>query len=135
MISYIMPKYICNYNENNILSIPWQNFKDSAKLFKKKIQTLDYTPDAIIFTDDCVFAATCKVFPELKKYLEKTKIITLAIEDREFLIDVDICRVEFNLKEVAQKSMILMEKLINREYIPYHHLFITPKVVNENILK
>jgi len=133
LIHYTMPKYLAGNNE--IVYVPFDNdFKQASVLFKEKILSLDYIPEAIIFTDDAIFTSASKCFVELKDILSKTKLISESSQGRDFTIDFDVCKVEFDLKELAEKTFDLLLKHINCEYVPFHNIPIVPKVVNEEVL-
>ena len=67
--------------------------------------------------------------------LLKTKIITHTNNNRDYFVDFPVCKVEFNMRELAEKTFKLLMQHINQEYVPQHNISIVPKVINEEIFQ
>jgi len=135
LVHNIMPKYITN-SKNDLLYIPYDDdFKLAPKLLKEKLLSLEEIPDVIVFTDDCIFVAASKIFSEMSDILQKTKIITHTNSNRDYFVDFPVCKLEFNMKELAEKTFKLLMQHINKEYVPQHNISIIPKVINEEIFQ
>jgi len=138
LVHTAIAQYLGNFNNDNIIYTPWDsNFKDTARLFREKLLSLNYIPDSIIFTDDCAFVAASKIFnePEIANILQKTKIITHANKDRDYYSDFPICKIEFDISEMTHKAMKIMLKIINKECLEMPNEFINSRIVNEEIFK
>ena len=72
---------------------------------------------------------------DLENIISQTKIITHSNYERNFKINIPICKVEISLEEIAKEAMQTLIKLTNNEYMPYHNKSISPKIINEEILK
>ncbi len=112
------------------------NLPSAISIFTNKMRTLKYIPDAIIFLDDTIFNNVYPIFPEFDKIMKKTKIITHSSGYRQdWNENYKICRVEFDMKEMAEKSIELLIKKINGEFINEQNIYIEPIVINEEIFK
>ncbi|MBQ7257659.1 MAG: winged helix-turn-helix transcriptional regulator [Abditibacteriota bacterium] len=96
------------------------------------INTCPFVPETFIFLDDTIFKGAIEVFKHSDR-LKHSKIITHSNEDIEF--PDNVCRISFNLDEVAQKSSELMISLLNKEPLIEYILPINPYLINEEALK
>jgi len=128
--------YLTDNKRENAIRIPWsENPNNIYNSIKKELNNINYIPDSLVFVDDVLFEATCRVYKDTNsKILEKTKIITQANTDRVFSIDFDVCRVEFDPKKIAEKAWKLLDKLINNEKVIAPCEYIEPKIINEYLL-
>jgi len=127
---------ISDDDKNKVIKIgpPWYNtLKPSQQAFIEKLEKLDYIPEALVFTDDSLFEAICPILKEID-VLKNIKIITHSNNGRIFPIDFEVCKVEFNIKEIAQKAWELLEKLINGEPVLIPCEYVEAKIINEHIL-
>ena len=131
--------YITDNNTSKNIFVPLPERVDVAlaqKIFKEAVANIDYVPEALVFEDDLLFDIISPAFKEIDPEIMKNiKLITQANDEREFNVDLEVCRVEFNIKEVAQKAWELLYKLINNERVFIPNISIKPKVINEEILK
>ena len=131
-IMYAMDAYFKKYD---FVSVSFsENLPSAISSFRNKMSSLKYIPDAVIFLDDTIFN---NVFPTFKDYdniLTKTKIITHSSGYRQdWGNSYNICRLEFDLKDMAQKTISLLLKKINKEQINKPNIYINPKIINEKI--
>lgn len=135
LVPYTMPKYLTRkYGET--IYIPWDNdFAKAPEILKKKLASMDYIPDAIIFLDDIIFSVASKAFKDIKDVLSKTKIISHSNKERKLDVGINYCKVEVSLEEFANKSIQLLQKLINNEFISKPNTLISPTIVNEEALE
>ena len=82
-----------------------------------------FIPEVYIFLDDTIYKGALDVIKN-SKFMQQVKIITHSNEDIEF--PDNVCRITFNLDEVAQKSSELMMSLLNREQLLDYVLPINP---------
>ncbi|MBQ7256160.1 MAG: GntR family transcriptional regulator [Abditibacteriota bacterium] len=112
------------------------NLPSAISIFTNKMKSLKYIPDVIIFLDETIYNNVFPIFPEFDKILRKTKIITHSSGYRQDWGDTyDICRVEFNMKEMAEKAIELLIKKIHGEFINRQNIYLEPVVINEEIFK
>ena len=112
------------------------NLPSAISIFTNKMKSLKYIPDAIIFLDETIYNNVFPIFPEFDKIMKKTKIITHSSGYKQDWGNVyDICRLEFDLKDMAEKATDLLLKKINGEFINKQNIYIEPIVVNEEIFK
>jgi len=136
LIHRLIAEYLGNNNANNIISIPWNsNKKDTSRILKENLLNINYIPDAIFVLDDNIFIAMNKIFDNIKYVIEKSTVIVLTDKGKDYLEKFQSCKIEFDLSEMAKKSMELMQKMINKEYIEYTNETIEPKILNEEILR
>ena len=76
-----------------------------------------------------------KIFDDIKDIIEKTTVVALTDKGKDYLERFKVCKIEFDLTEMAKESMDLMQKMINKEYIEFTNRTIEPKIINEEILK
>jgi len=133
-IHYAFNAYLKKFDSVNINFS--ENIPSAISLFKAKIKSLKYTPDAIIFQDDTIFNNVFPIFGEFDNILKNTKIITHSSGYRQdWGSSYKICRLEFDLKDMAEKSIELLLKKINGEFINKQNIYIDPTVINEEIFK
>lgn len=136
LIHRIIAEYLGNNNANNIISVPWNsNEKETSKILKEKLSSINYIPDAIFIMDDNLFIAINKIFDDIKDIIEKTTIVVLTNKDKDYPEKFKSCKIEFDVSEMAKESMDLMQKMIDKEYIEYTNIMIKPKILNEEILE
>ena len=125
------------FNENyNLIKVPFSfDLKTTPKVLRKAFNNLNRVPDAIVFLDDTIYKSALPIFPEFNNLLKQTKIITHSSGDIEFSKKYKICRVEFDLKQIAHAGFNLLQKHINKEFIEDYNVFIKPTVINEEVLK
>jgi len=135
MLLHTFPEYLSN-DLNNIIYVSLKDdAKDAAKLLEEKLLSLDYIPEAIIFTDDAIFTSASKCFKKFKHIFSETKVITQYTNSRNLNVDFNFCSLVFNLEEIAEKTIDLLFKLINKEYITYYNISIEPEIINEEVLQ
>ncbi|MBQ7258259.1 MAG: GntR family transcriptional regulator [Abditibacteriota bacterium] len=130
---YALDRYF--YENYNLIEVPFSyDLKTTPKALREAFKKIKKTPDAIVFLDDTIYKSGMSVFPEFDGLLKKTKIITHSSGDMEFGNYYKICRLEFNLKEIAVKSFELLMKHINKEFIEDYNVYVKATVVNEEAL-
>ena len=124
------------YSKNHIIS--FVNNVDSniekVRIIMDSIEKHKDEIDSIIFTDDAFIKP---VLPYLsnKKILDKKIITHSNFPEFDAIYPNNICRLEIDLDEIVNKSVQLLVKLINKEYVMCPKIYVAPKIINENVLK
>jgi len=135
IIPYLMPRYLTR-DHGEVIYIPWyKDFEAAPRMLKEKLASIDYIPDALIFIDDIILDATSKCFKDIKDILTKTKIIAHSNKEKKDPIDFKYCKVELTLKDIADNSISILEKVIKKEFITHPNVLLAPEIVNEEVLK
>ncbi|MBQ7256071.1 MAG: winged helix-turn-helix transcriptional regulator [Abditibacteriota bacterium] len=113
-----------------------ENLPSAISKFRNKMNGLKYIPDVIIFLDDTIFNNVFPIFGDYDKILKKTKIITHASGYREdYGNKYDICRIEFDLRNMAEESINLLLKKVKGEFVNKQNIYINPVLINEKVFK
>jgi len=86
--------------------------------------------------DDTIFNNVFPIFGEFDSILKNTKIITHSSGYRQdWGTTYDICRLEFDLKNMAYESIQLLLRKIKGEFINKQNKYIDPIVINGEIFR
>ena len=110
------------------------NHINYSDIFKRTVKKLKKAPDVIVFMDDSLYLNYKPLFDDYDVF-KKTKIITHASQNIELDEKYKICLIEYDLNELSLKTVELMKKLIDKEYIEEYNIKIKSKIKNEKALK
>ena len=130
---YAVSQYFSKY-KNIKFQIP-RNKNYMKTGIKNLLNNIDFTPDGILFLDDNLFNFIKPYFKDYDNIFKNNKIITFTRKDTSLPEGYNICRIEMSLEEIAKNSVSLLKKIINREFIKKHNLYIASKIVDEENLE
>lgn len=123
------------YSKYNLIFFPigyYYNMKSNP--FSQAMKKLKKVPDAVIFMDDTIYSVCQPHFLEFDNILTKTKIITHSSGIGEFDEKYRICQVQFDIYKMSEKTVNLLIKLINREFVNEYNIYFDVKIINEEVL-
>lgn len=133
LINYSVNEYFKKYNANYIPV--YANKEVYEKSFKHAMKNLKSVPNLILFLDDNIYNICQPLFEKYDDILKQTKIITHS----SGWIDIDdnykTCTLNYDLKKGSVESVNLIIKLIKKEFIKNHLIYLTPYIVGEDNLK
>ena len=130
---YAMERYFEKYN---ISVLPISHFCDlEEEHFKTKLKSLTKIPDAVIFLDDNLFLKCEPLFSKFDNIFSQTKIITQTNNSFNYKGPYDICRIDYDLDNMAQETVRLLINLIDKSPIYKYNILIQPCVINKEIFK
>ena len=130
---YAVSEYFSRY-DNIKFKIP-RNKNYMKTGIKNLLNKVDFDPDAILFLDDNLFNFIKPFFKDYDNIFKDKKIITFAREDTSLPEDYNICKIELSLEEMAKKTVLFIQKIINREFVKKQNLYIPSKIIGEENLK
>ncbi|MBQ7257715.1 MAG: GntR family transcriptional regulator [Abditibacteriota bacterium] len=115
-------------------TLSYKNLMNSDD-FNKTIKSLKQAPDCIVFMDDTIYLSAFPYFQKYQSILKNTKFITHSSGYIKTIDEYKTCLIEFDLKEVARKTVDLINNRINKVEFNEYNILINPKVINEDNLK
>lgn len=105
----------------------------SGDVFKTAMKNLKKIPDAVLFFDENIYENSQPYFEKYDSILSKTKIITHSSGNLEIDEKYPTCVFEFDFDLMAAKTVEMLDKISQREFIEEHIIKIPPVIKNEKI--
>lgn len=90
--------------------------------------------DTIVFGDDTFYKAILTYLIDNINLIKNKKIITHSNYPDDIFYFSNVCRLELNLDDLAEKVWNLLIKIINKEYVGKTTITCDVKVINEDVL-
>ena len=128
-IRHISVKFFDQYNLHLFDLFSKKNY--IYKKIKKILSETETVPDAVIFLDNNIFDIAKDLFEEYDRIFGHTKIISHMIDNTEYTGPYNVVKIQYNIEDVAKKTVLLLDKLIKKEFIKKYNIISDPKITDE----
>ena len=105
--------------------------KNISKQIKNILENTVEVPDGVVFLDDNLFDLGKVYFDEFDRIFANTKIITHFNAHTEYKGKYPLVKIGFDFSELAEKTVSLLIKLIQREFMKKYNYALNPKITDE----
>ena len=129
-VRYAIERYFSKYNL--IIAPVTTNHINYTDKFNATVRKLKNIPEVAIFLDESLYLTYIPLFDKYDIF-KNTKIITHSSGNLSVNKKYKTCFIEYNIEEMADKSVSLLNTIINKEFTNEYNIKIKSKIKNKEI--